>query len=179
MKLMTDIGKEYGAALFMLACEAGEKRGYSDALGSIKEIFSENPEYPVFLSSPSVPMSERLASIEGAFGDSLPEHVLSFLILLCEKGRIECFSEAVEEYNALLDASERVSNVRVTSANELTDEEKEKLKSKLESVCKGEVRIEYFTDASLIGGLIVDIDGKIMDGSLRQRLREVKDVINK
>ena len=176
---MTDVGKEYGAALFMLAAELGESESYSEALKGVEKLFSESPEYPIFLASPSVPMSERLSAIESAFWGKIPEHVVSFLMLLCEKGRMECFGDAVKEYSALLDASKRVLSAKVTSAAELTEAEKEKLKNKLESINKGEVRIEYLIDTALIGGLVVEVDGKIMDGSLRQRLREVKDVINK
>ena len=42
----------------------------------------------------------------------------------------------------------------------------------------GDVNMEYVVDSSIMGGVIVELDGKIMDGSLRHRLREVKDVIN-
>ena len=86
---------------------------------------------------------------------------------------------AAEEYFALLDALRRRSNAKVISAVELTDEEKSKIKARLESIYKGEVNMEYSVDGSILGGLIVEINGKIMDGSLRHRLREVKEVISK
>ena len=175
---MSDIGKEYGAALFMLACEAGEKKTYANALKTVWDAFSKNPEYPVFLASPSVSQSERIKAIETAFSACIPEHVLSFLMLLCEKGRMQCFESAMLEYNALLDASEHIFNAKVTSAAPLTEAEKEKLKTKLETVYHGKVHMTYDVDASLLGGLIVDVDGKIMDGSLRYRLRDVKEVMS-
>lgn len=175
---MSDIGKEYGAALFMLACEAGEKKNYANALKTVWECFCETPEYPVFLASPSVSQNERIKAIEAAFAARIPEHVLSFLMLLCEKGRMSCFESAMLEYNALLDASEHIFNAKVISAAPLTDAEKEKLKKKLETVYHGTVHMTYEVDPSLLGGLIVDVDGKILDGSLRQRLRDVKDVIS-
>ena len=43
----------------------------------------------------------------------------------------------------------------------------------------GKVNVEYVVDPALLGGLIVERDGKIMDASLRRRLREVKEVISK
>ncbi|MGM9646957.1 MAG: ATP synthase F1 subunit delta [Eubacteriales bacterium] len=174
---MTEIGKEYGTALFMLACEERAIAEYADALDKIKSAFSENPEYVEFLTSPSIPLSERLAAIRQVFGEALPEQVLSFLQLMCEKGRMNCFSQAAEEYEALLSASEHVSNAKITSAVELTAVEKQKLTAKLEAVCKGKIKAEYFIDKNLLGGLIVEMDGKIMDGSLRHRLREVKEVM--
>lgn len=175
---MTEISKEYGTALFMLACEEGKQRCYADALEHIRQAFLENPLYAEMLASPGIPLRERLDAIDAAFADAVPEHVLSYLKLLCEKGRISCFVESVGEYRALLDASERVSNAKVISAVELTDAEKQKLISKLEQINRGKVHAEYAVDETLMGGLIVEMDGKIMDGSLRHRLYDVKEVMN-
>ena len=66
----------------------------------------------------------------------------------------------------------------VTAEAPLTDEEKEKLKNKLEAMTKSTVSMEYFIDESLLGGLIAEIDGKVLDGSLRKRLHDIKEVIN-
>ena len=175
---MTEIGKEYGTALFMLACEENEKKSYAEALGNIKNTFLDYPQYTELLSSPSIPVKESLCVIDEAFSGRVPEYVLSYLKLLCEKGRIPYFMESVDEYKALLDASEHISNAKITSAVELTEEEKQKLINKLELMEKGKVHAEYFVDTALLGGLIVEVDGKIMDGSLRHRLHEVKEVMN-
>ncbi|MBQ4321503.1 MAG: ATP synthase F1 subunit delta [Oscillospiraceae bacterium] len=177
MSAMTDIAKEYGAALFLLAREEQQEAEYSSALAQIREVFAENPEYLEMLASPGIPLGERLSAIEAAFANAVPEHMLSYLQLLCEKGRISAFSDAAEEYFALYDASRRVSNAVVTSAVPLTDAQKQTLQQKLEAMCKGTVTVEYRLDASLLGGLVVELDGKIMDGSLRHRLQQVKDVM--
>ena len=179
MTAMTDVAKEYGAALFMLACEESATEEYGKALSNIKKAFDEDPEYLIFLDSPNISLGERLAAIEAVFAKTAPEHLVSYLMLLCEKGRIQCFMAAAEEYFALLDASRRRSNAKVVSAVELSEEEKSSIKAKLESIYKGEVNMEYSVDGAILGGLIVEINGKIMDGSLRHRLREVKEVISK
>lgn len=176
---MTEISKEYGTALFMVACEKNSKKEFGQALEEVKQIFLENKEYLDFLVSPSVSISERLSSIEAAFANRVPQDVLSYLMLLCEKGRMVCFYESVDEYKALLNASERISNATVTSAVELSEEEKQKLIKKLEDICKGKVNVEYFIDSSLLGGVVINLEGKIMDGSLRHRLRDIKEVIDK
>ena len=174
---MSDVSKEYGAAIFALAYESGELESYFAALQRIEAVFIEEPEYEAFLSSPGISMSDRLEAIVAAFGENTPEHVLSYLMLLCEKGRINCFLSSVKEFYALYDASKRIIVAKVTSAVPLTDGEKAKLIAKLEEYYKGKVSGEYFVDESLLGGIIVEADGKIMDGSLRNRLREVKEVM--
>ena len=175
---MNDIGKEYGAALFMVALEQDKCEEYSAALRIIREKFIEYPEYTEFLASPGISLGERLSAIENAFAQDVPEYVVSFMQLLCEKGRIACFDSAVAEYDSLLDAHKHISNARVTSVIELTTDEKQKLTKKLEAMCNGKVNIQYFIDATLIGGLVVEIDGKILDGSVRYRLRDIKEVIS-
>ncbi|MBR7165788.1 MAG: ATP synthase F1 subunit delta [Clostridia bacterium] len=175
---MNEPGKEYGTALFALACEESEAESYGKALEKIKGAFLENPQYMDLLSSPWISVNERLEMLEAAFSQAVPLHVLSFLKLLCQKGRMPCLMEAMDQYAALLDASKRVSNVKVTSAVELTDEEKKKLTLKLEENGNVTVRAEYVTDPSLLGGLIIEIDGKMIDGSLRHRLQEIKEVMN-
>ena len=174
---MTDISREYGAAIFALACENGAKKEYSDALNFVKSVFDAEPEYSEMLASPAIPLGERLAAIAAAFRD-VPAEVLSYLQLMCEKGRIAYFAESVEVFGELYAASERIYNAKIYSAAELTDEQKEKLIKKLEKVYGGTVAGEYLVDAALMGGVVVEVDGNIMDGSLRTRLQDVKEVIN-
>ena len=107
----------------------------------------------------------------------MPEHVLSFLQLLCEKGRIDCFREAAEAYFALYEASLRILDARVTSAVPRADSEKKALTESLEKKHGGTVHAEYFVDGALLGGVIVEVDGRIYDGSLRRRLRDAKEVM--
>lgn len=175
---MTEISKEYGTALFMLACEENEQKNYAQALQNIKKVFLENPQYVEMLASPGISLTDRLNSIDAVFFGVVPEHVISYMKLLCEKGRISCFLESVEAYKALFDASERISSAKITSAVELTEAEKKKLISKLELIEKSKINAEYIVEPSLMGGLIVEVDGRIMDGSLRRRLCEIKEVMN-
>ena len=176
---MTEVSKEYGTALFMLACENNKKDEYARELSLIEKMFCENAEYPEFLSSPSIPLSERISAIDNAFSDSLCEEVISFLKLLCEKGRMNCFSDSVAEYNELLVASNKITNAKITSAIELSCDEKKKIIEKLEKMLNTAIEPEYVTDGSIIGGVIIEADGKIFDGSLRTRLRDVKEVMNR
>ena len=175
---MTSVGKEYGTALFMLASEENARREYYEGLMQVSLLFTAEPSYPLMLACPAIPKTERLSAIEAAFPD-LPPHIVSYLQLLCEKGRIGCFSESVKEYKALLDASERVLSASVTSARELTDGEKERLTEQLSHRFGGRVAAEYGIDPALLSGMVVEIDGRVLDGSLRRRLDEAKEVMNK
>ena len=173
---MTNKAKEYAEALFLLSVENGETEDVSAALETVTAVLNEQPEYVEFLASPAIPKAERTAALGTAFA-ALPESVVSFLQLLCERRRIREWQECVNEFAALYRDARRASAATVTSAVELTAEEQQKLNEKLNAMSHKTVTVTWMTDPSLLGGLIVEMDGKVLDGSLRRRLQEVKEVM--
>ena len=101
----------------------------------------------------------------------------SFLSLLCERGKIRELPDCVREYDLLLGVRRRTSTATVVSAVALTEEEKQKLQKKLEAFCRRRVVLVCRCDPSLIGGITVTVDGQVLDGSLKRRLQDVKEVI--
>lgn len=169
---------EYATALFMLASEEDCKDEISKDLSVIREAFSQNAELRELLSSPAIPTSERLGVIETVFG-SLGEYAVSFLKILCEKRLIGGFEDMADEYDKMVEMSKNLSVAKVTSAVELTEQEQKKLKEKLERMCGHSVVIETSVDASILGGMVIALDDKIIDASLRGRLSDVKEVISR
>lgn len=176
---MSEISKEYAKALFMLAAENNYEEQYGKALDSITEIFLENPQYIQFLSHPGISLKERFDALEKAFSGVLPTEVLSFLKLLCEKNDIKQFDQCVTEYKNMLSEIKQASNAKVTSAVALTEREKEALIKKLEAISGRSVTLTCFVDESILGGLIVEMDGKIVDASMKGHLKDIKDVMEK
>ncbi len=176
---MTKTSKEYGEALFALALEQNMTSQISDALKSVSDVFDKNPEYIDFLACYGIPVAERTQALESAFSDALPEYALSFLQLLCERGAIKDFFDCVRVYEALFAEHLKKSTAVVTSARPLDDMQKQALIKKLEAMCNHSVQLECRTDESVLGGLIIEVDGKVIDGSLKRRLHDVKEVIDK
>ncbi len=176
---MTDTSKEYASALFELAAEEDMLERVHEDLGVVISQFRENPVYADLLSSPNIPINERMDAIDEAFGDALCEYVISFLKILCQKDSIRSVYKIIHDFNDLYRASKGVAKARVISAVPLKSAEKEKLKAKLEKMCGKEVVMECISSSAVLGGLIVYVDGKVFDGSLRRRLHDIKEVIEK
>lgn len=176
---MAQVINEYAQALFELALESGATEEFSSALDTVLTVMNENPEYLDFLSSPNIPKSERTAAIEQAFSENTPEYVVSFLLLLCERGRIRNLEECISEYKRLCDVAGKISVAEVKSAIELTEAQKDALKAKLEKLCGNGVVLSCHIDESLLGGVVVEIDGKVIDGSIKHKLHELKEVMHK
>ena len=176
---MTEVYKEYAQALFMLGIECGNQSTYMNELKEIRSLFQNEPAYMELLSSPAIELSKRKAVIDEAFSKDFSEHIVSFLKLLCDKKHILDFELCADEYETLLKNYESVSVAKVTSAVELTESQKNDLATKLRNMCKRDVSLECRIDETLLVGLIVEIDGKEIDASLKSRLKDVKEVIKR
>ena len=176
---MTEISKEYAEALFMLAAEKNKCREYRDELSNICKIFEKETDLMSVLRSPVIPLSERLTLIDQAFSDNFGEHIVSCIKLLCERGRIELLFEVSDALCELVRISENRTSATVYYAEELTDGQKEALVQKLEKLTEKKIDATYIEDRSLIGGALIEVDGKVIDGSVFGRLKRIKGVIGK
>ena len=175
---MDRISKEYAEALFILAKESGKETDILDSLNFVLNMFEENPRYAELLANPGISKKERTESLFSVFENSVEEEVISFISILCENGLIRGFSDSVEDYEAFYLISKNIAVAKVTSAVPLFPEEEKRLKEKLEEISKGSVKLNCKVDSSLLGGIVVEINGKIIDGSVKRRLDEIKDVID-
>lgn len=176
---MNQTANEFAEALFSLAGERNKIEAIEKDLSLVLSLFAENPEYSVFLSSPGIPKEDRLKALNEAFGSVVEEETSAFLAILCGKGRIKELPETARIYGEMCRSAKNVAVAKVTSAVALTEEEKSRLKKQLEKRTGKTVRLEFSEDKSLIGGLSVEIDGKIIDGSVKRRLAEIKEVIDR
>ncbi len=174
---MTSIAEEYAAALFTLAAEENVKREVAESLEAVRDLCAENVEYLDLLCAPSIPLDERLSLIEAAFGEQLHEYAVSFVKLVCERGHIRELDACIHEYLKLYEASDGIATAYVTSATELDENERAALTAKLEKRLSRKVELVCDVDASILGGVIVKVDGAIMDGSLKTKLAEVGEII--
>ena len=174
---MRATSKEYSAALFSLARECHSEKETLDELRFIESVFEDAPGYAGFLASPAIPRSERIASLEQAFEGSLSEYVMSFLSLLCEHGCAELLGACVADYEKLYNQSAGLARAEVVSAAEMSDDQKRRLREKLEHLSGCKLNIRWKTDPALLGGVTVDIEGLRIDGSLRNKLKNIRKVM--
>lgn len=176
---MTETSKAYADALFSLAMDEHSEDETLGAIRMVRDALKAMPEAEDLLASPAIPKDERQAVLEKAFGDALPETVMSFVQVLCAHGHIRSLADCVKHFEELYDSAKKLSTAYVTSAVALTAGEQAELKAKLEKRLGRTVSLACSVDASLLGGMIVRVDGKVMDGSLRHRLYEIKEVMNR
>lgn len=176
---MTQTNKEYAEALFLLCCEKNCVETYAEKLTFIEDVINKNPDYLEFLSSPAVDLSERLEAIDEAFKSFEDEYLISFLKLLCENGRIKELPLCIQEFFHLKTIAENKVTATVYYQYPLDDAQKSALQKKLEQVSGKNVDLLFIEDKSLIGGIKVELDDKVFDGSAKRYLQQVKGVISR
>ena len=176
---MTDVAIEYAEALFMLASENNCLDEYKEKLGTIADAISESPEIIDVFDSPAILLSERLAVVDKIFGEGYPEYIVSTVKLLCENRCAKHLSRIISEFLLLTREAENRTRATVYYVEPLSDEQKAALVEKLMKVSGKTVEAEYVEDKSLIGGIKVVLDDKLLDGSVSGRLSKIKGVIGK
>lgn len=174
---MTELSKEYAEALYALASESGQTEGWLQALEQVTAVIAEQPAYSDLLACPSIPRKERDTLLSEAFGGLLPTMALSFVQLLCAKGHSALLADSVAQFRALHEDAIRRHTAYVVSAVPLSDDQQRCLQKKLEILIGGTVQLNCTVDKSLLGGVRVELDGKVLDGSLKNRLHDVKEVM--
>lgn len=175
---MTGPSKEYAEALYLLGKEQQNLQKLLEDVCLLENVIKENPEYLDFLSSPAVPQHERQKALEEAVG-TLDETIVSFLKLLLENGRIKQLLEIINEFKRFYNEGILKSNATITSAILLSESDKNAILKKLENVLKREIEPTFCVDKSILGGLKIEVDGKVYDGSIKHTLNDVKDVITR
>jgi len=102
------------------------------------------------------------------------ELVVNFVKLLAEKGRAAELDEVAVEYDVLIAARERILDVELTTAQELSDADFERIKKQIEQASGRTVQAERKVDPNLIGGIVLQAGSMRLDASVRGRLERLR-----
>ncbi|HHV55607.1 MAG TPA: ATP synthase F1 subunit delta [Firmicutes bacterium] len=170
----TRAAKQYARALV----EAARARGLLDRIEEDLSLFRDTldlPEWSLFLTNPAVPLDQRYQTLERVFAPYLDPLTLSFLRVLLQHGRVRLLPEIADLYRQLARAARQEVEAALYSARPLGADELDLVRGRLEMFTGRRVRLRPVVDASLLGGIRVQIEDLIIDGSLRARLRQLEE----
>lgn len=167
---MTQTARLYGGSLYELAAGEMLTDTILEQMDAIRQLFRENPDYVRLLSEPSIPKEERSGLIEKAFGTQAERYLVSFLKLLMERGILSEYPGCCEEFTRRYNEDHNIAQAVVTSAVSLSGEQMDALKAKLEQISGKKVVLIQKKDPSVLAGLKVELEGKLLDGTVQSRL---------
>ena len=174
------ISKAYGEALFELALEKNELESIAEQVNILADAFAENPELIKLLSHPKISKEEKIGVIESIFKGRMSDDIVGFLVIIVEKDRGSEIEDILKLFQAKVREYKKIGVALVTSAIELSTEQKQKVEQKLlQQTAYESFEVEYKVDASLIGGMIIRIGDRVVDSSIRSKLDNLTKELRK
>ena len=171
---MTDLAREYGEALYELARDEDLGLLIFKQLDDISALLKQQPAFIRLLCSRAIERENRLKVVDDTFGNHVHPYVTNFMKLLVKKEHFDAFLLCAQWFHQRYNEDNGIVEARVTSAVALEKEELAALRVKLAHIAGRQVKLITSVDASLIGGVRVEMDGRRYDNTIQDRLGRLK-----
>jgi len=168
------LDRVYAQAFFSLAQEKGQLEEVADEAAQIGQLIAESPELSGVVSSKVIRPVAKATFIEKVFAGKVSDTTYKFLQVVNRKDRLSELPTILVAFQDLLDQAAGKQAVSITVAQELTSDALGAVRDQLATALSKDVSVEQSVDASLIGGVVVKIGDRLIDGSVSTRLKTLK-----
>jgi F-type H+-transporting ATPase subunit delta len=166
--------RRYAEAAFEVAKRDGTIEQWRAELDASAAIIGDERAISA-LANPALPIDQRSVAVASLLKGTASGPVQNLIQLLLRRGRIEEVGRVAAEFRRLDDRRQGITHATVTSAAPLTPDEIRALTARLEQSTGGRVALETEVDESLLGGLVVRVGDRLIDGSVRGRLERLRN----
>jgi len=166
--------RRYAEAAFEVAMRDGTLEQWRAELDIAASVIGD-PRALDILANPAIPTEQRSSVLDQLLGDRAARPVKNLIQLMLRRGRIEELSRVAAEFRRLDDDRQGITHATATSASELTQDEIRELTARLEQSTGGRIALDVQVDPSLLGGLVVRVGDRLIDGSVRGRLERLRN----
>lgn len=173
--LAKTISKKYAKAIFEIALGNNNVEKIKADLFSVnnrltKEVFE-------MMKNPGILKAEKKGIIDKICGEKPAKEVREFLYVLLDKKRLQFFNDIYDAFNALYENYKGIKKAEVISAAEINETYREKIQSALQKAYNKRFEINYQVKKDLLGGMIIKIENEMIDGSLKNQLNRIHDLL--
>jgi F-type H+-transporting ATPase subunit delta len=172
MAELSTVARPYAEAVFRLARDAGELKAWSDRLHSAAQVVAD-PQMRLLIADPNVAAARVSEVVISVLGNGLGDMGVNFIKVLAKNHRLTLLPEIEAQFEALKAQAEGKLEAHITSALALSEAQVSDLAAALKTKYGHEVEVSVSVDPALIGGVVVAIGDRVMDGSVRGRLEKM------
>jgi len=176
---MEKAAARYATAIFELGTELKLENNWKSELSEINRIFVEDPDSLKFFSRSQISKSEKRELIEQVFVGKIDLMLINFMYVLIDADRMNLFPEIIKEFRKLVNDKLNIAEGTVYSVRPLPAEEIKKLEKALSLRNKQSVELSNRLDPTLITGIKVVIGNTVSDGSMKNRIRSLKEELTR
>ncbi len=174
MPLLNTITTPYAEAFLQIASSRDEVDQVIDQAKAVLDLWENSPELREAMASPVLEVDSKKAALEKLFSDQVTPSFLNLLKLLADRQRIGFLDAVLERLLELYRQQRNIALATVTSASQITDEQKTELLKKVQLVAgTDKLEINLRVDPDLIGGFVVNVGSKVIDASLAGQVRRL------
>ena len=165
----------YAEALFQVARAEEMLDRVEEELTRLNKSLDSNAELREFLSTPQISSDGKKSALFQIFGGKISPITLHWMNMVVDQGRQRRLPVIIEAFLKLTeDARDKITAEVITSIP-LSEDLSKRLEQELSKITKKRVFLKPMVDDSILGGVIVKIENKVIDGSVRHRLEEIKN----
>ena len=170
-----ELADVYAEALFELAAKADQVDAVRNELEELVKLAALEPGLMEFLRSGAIDDDERAEGLERMFRGKLSDVLLNTLGVMNQHGRAHLLQPLRRCFELRCQSAHNQVEVRATSAVALDETQQAEIHRLAAALSGKEPLIEYAVDASLVGGLVLQVGDRRFDGSIRSRLRRARE----
>ena len=171
--MTNDISLRYAEALFSLKSEKGNLLAIQEEVKEIKKIILDNPDFLLLLDSSTIEKEEKMSMIEKTL-KGVDVDIVNLLKVMVDNHRIRLLVDVFNDFNSLVNREIGVKEGLVYTAFKLDEKTLNKLNKTISEVEGQPTELKEIVDPSILGGVKVVVDDHIYDGSLKNRIDNMK-----
>ena len=168
------LANKIGYSLFEVAKENNTLEEVSYELKEIAKVVNGNSDFVTLMNNPNLEKIKKINLIDASFA-GVNKYVVNVVKILAGNLQISLINFVLEQYTELFNKHSRNVVVKAESASPLTEVQLENLKEKIKNELQLEnVEIDNFVDESLLGGLKLTYNNKVVDATIKAKLNAIK-----
>ena len=174
-----EVVEKYAQAIFDLSEEENSLAKVKQDMYFILNILDKNEQLKDFLANPFCDKKVRKQVIVNIFKDSVEAISLNFILVIIEKKLEQLLPFIVKLFTKLVREKEGIVEVRITTARELPEDDYARIRERLSVTLKKPVELEKCVDKSIIGGIIVQVGDRLINGSVINKLKDFEQLVKR
>lgn len=167
------VSKRYALALFEAALDLDKIKIFKEELDFLERVFQEDRELIQILKHPRIKKDDKKDLIRKIFKENVSGEIINFLYILVDKRRETYILDIIKEYMQIFNEHENIVKVVAMTAVPMEEKSKDNLVVVLGKKLNKTIEIENKIDPSVIGGVLLKIENKIVDGTLKGQLESI------
>jgi len=169
--IQASLAGRYAIALFELANEQKQLDAVGESLAALKQALAESDDFRALTTSPLIGREQAMRAVAASAGAmELDPITANFLGVLAKNRRLAQLGNVIRAFNTLAARHRGEITAEVTSAHRLDEGQVDAIRKNLRTRYGADIAVDLDVDPAILGGLVVKIGSRMIDGSIRTKL---------